>query len=237
LLGFAAPTRPRCSKSITAADFFRDTPWFNIPTERLGNILIEPLYPRIGLLGGSGKPSKLAALAAARRKAAQEDKFGGPATASHLATQNAKAIDETVPGPATLSVERLDGPVVTIQNSPAILHNQHTSDPSNEFIRVKQPRRESDQKSDNDADDNIEALTPATERLQPYEEHTGHAKIQAPPSAFARTMLGSDADRVTEDNTHSFRYFSLPNSTDKNPFTGPSPDDVVLKAQTKGSVR
>ena len=53
---------------MAAADWFKDVPWFNIPPEREGVILAEPVYPPLRLLGGSAKPSKLAALAAARKK-------------------------------------------------------------------------------------------------------------------------------------------------------------------------
>lgn len=223
MLEYAAPTRPRCSAPITATDFFKDTPWFNIPTERKGRILLEPLYPQGGLLGGSGKPSKLAALAAARRKATQEDKSTGAA----LAPQDAKAIAETVPRLANMSIEPSDPAVVAIQLSPPIVQYRHISIPSNG----------SGQKPGSDTNDTIETVAPAKEYLKTSREHVGCIDIQAPPSAFAKTMLGAHAERVTEDNTHSSRYFSLPSNTDNNTFTGPSPDDVVLKAQAKGSVR
>jgi hypothetical protein len=51
-----------------ADDFFWDVPWLNVPESRLGTITMEPRYPSIGLLGGS----KLAALAAARKKRQEE---------------------------------------------------------------------------------------------------------------------------------------------------------------------
>ena len=69
--------KSHCSVRLSASEFFKDCPWLNIPPERRGEILVEPLYPRGGLLGGSstqggGKPSKLAALAASRRKKENE---------------------------------------------------------------------------------------------------------------------------------------------------------------------
>src|ERR1700709_1407075 len=66
-----------CSKPFSFAEFFKDSPWLNIPPERQ-TIFLAPLYPRGGLLGGSSdgtpKMSKLQALAAARKKKAQEQK-------------------------------------------------------------------------------------------------------------------------------------------------------------------
>ncbi|OAX78671.1 translation elongation factor Tu [Emergomyces africanus] len=63
---------PTCPEPFSAADFFKDSPWLNVPASRKADILIEPLYPPLGLLGGapepSGKVSKLAALAARKRK-------------------------------------------------------------------------------------------------------------------------------------------------------------------------
>ena len=67
------------SAPFSAKDFFHDTPWLNVPPHRRGEILIEPLYPSAGLLGGSsssgaGKVSKLAALAAKRKQRDAEKK-------------------------------------------------------------------------------------------------------------------------------------------------------------------
>lgn len=54
--------------------FWDDAPWGKIAHDRLADIIIEPTYPRGGLLGGSGagKTSKLAALAKARKAAAEK---------------------------------------------------------------------------------------------------------------------------------------------------------------------
>jgi elongation factor 1 alpha-like protein len=62
------------SKRFSTMDFFKDTPWLNVPIERQ-SVFIAPPYLRGGLLGGSSdktpKISKLQALAAARKKNAQ----------------------------------------------------------------------------------------------------------------------------------------------------------------------
>ena len=76
-----------CNVRLPASTFFNDCPWFNIPEERRGEILVEPLHRHGGLLGGAssqgdGKPSKLAVLAAARRKKGNEDQSGNSANSS-----------------------------------------------------------------------------------------------------------------------------------------------------------
>lgn len=63
------------SNSATAM-FFADMPWMNIPGDRK-TVFVPPPRPRGGLLGGSSggtKMSKLQALAAARKKKTQETK-------------------------------------------------------------------------------------------------------------------------------------------------------------------
>ncbi|KAI9842889.1 MAG: Hsp70 suppressor, GTPase facilitates ribosomal subunit dissociation, partial [Thelocarpon superellum] len=71
---------PRKKPAFSAADFFQDSPWFNIPLACRGELISEPLCPHGGLLGGSSsgskstKPSKLAALAEARKKKDEEKK-------------------------------------------------------------------------------------------------------------------------------------------------------------------
>ncbi|KAH6843116.1 hypothetical protein B0I37DRAFT_212366 [Chaetomium sp. MPI-CAGE-AT-0009] len=60
----------------STSHFFQDMPWGNIPKHR-ETTFIAPQMPRGGLLGGSGAPpkmSKLQALAAARKKKAEEKK-------------------------------------------------------------------------------------------------------------------------------------------------------------------
>jgi len=216
---------------MTAADFFRDTPWLNVPNERRGNIMVESLYPRGGLLGGSGepaKPSKLAALAAARKKA-QEDKK----------TASVDASGAKEPGTSVSLLEKL------------------SIRPKKEVASSKQSGPSDDLKRKLSTSSSREAPARGISRLKPQEETVIEAVVEpktqlpekqpvaavpdlrAAPSTFARTMLGSthNPPPVTEDSMISLPYPRLAAATDRNPFAGPSPDDVVLNAQTKGSKR
>src|SRR5204863_9800194 len=63
--------------------------------------------------------------------------------------------------------------------------------------------------------------------------------VQAQPSEFARAMLGYSID--AEDSPAPTRLFSMPYAditeiNELNAFAGPSPDDVVTSAQSKGSI-
>lgn len=72
----STPTTVSFKHRTWTSDFFRDMPWGNIPKHRETTFIAPPI-PRGGLFGGSGAPpkmSKLQALAAARKKKAEEKK-------------------------------------------------------------------------------------------------------------------------------------------------------------------
>lgn len=74
-----AVTNGQNTGRMNAADWFKDVPWFNLPPTMSGQLIMEPMRPALRLLGGSsssGKPSKLAALAAARKKKEAEQNLG-----------------------------------------------------------------------------------------------------------------------------------------------------------------
>ena len=229
---------------FSAADFFRDSPWLNVPAHRKADILIEPLYPRLGLLGGApgsgGKVSKLAALAAARKK-----KEGDKASTAAPA-QNAEA-DKT-PAPSTeqkgasLSLrERLAGngkiPKPEGAQSPRPLgkltrlgsHSPQKT-PSPELIK----QNGTSQVNSENVQEEItaEPLVKEEEKAQPT------VNIRASPSTFASTIVGDvTRPKMTEPSPLFSTSLDLmeiygQNLTEPFDFTGPSPDDVVLNAQS-----
>lgn len=182
-------------------------PWLNTPLERHAT-LIAPLYPRGGLLGGSPdvapKMSKLQALAAARKKKAQEQKSSGSTGVEQpMANLNLNQAGE---GASKLSSTR-GFPLRKRKDS-----NPHEKAP----IPIE---REPEQSSED---------TPM--ETPPLD--------QAEPSAFANTMFSSTSASSTRRNQANL--FTLPynvsaTTTIADPFAGPSPDDVVMAAQSKGS--
>ncbi|KAJ5051648.1 uncharacterized protein L3040_001423 [Drepanopeziza brunnea f. sp. 'multigermtubi'] len=196
-----------CEEAFSCANFFRDMPWLNTPMDRQAEFL-APLHPRGGLLGGSSdgapKMSKLQALAAARKKKAQEQKSSeGSGMDKSMAdlTLNSSA-DKEQPFPSTKSTSR-GFPVRKRKDS-----NPHEKT----------------------------AKAPPVERggPEPTTPVEGPPVDQAEPSAFANTMFSSPTS--TAPSTSSL--FSLPYSSTAapitaDPFAGPSPDDVVIAAQSK----
>jgi elongation factor 1 alpha-like protein len=234
------PTASIPSSHFSAKDFFRDSPWLNVPAHRKGEILIEPLCPRLGLLGGalesSGKVSKLAALAAARKKK-ETDKAASavPTTPGLAGTPERAPVESKL---ASLSLrERLAGngkgqrPAESGQLPRTLGRGTPVDSPlaqkklSPEPTKLKSPEI---------------PVEPAARKLSDAEEEKEQPKvnIRAPPSTFASTIVGANTrPQITEpshlySNTVDLMQIYGQDLTEPFDFAGPSPDDVVLNAQS-----
>lgn len=203
---FAGYSNEPCSNSFSAKDFFKDMPWLQTPLDRQATF-IAPLYPRGGLLGGSSggapKMSKLQALAAARKKKAQEQKSSGStgveAPMANLTLDSSKS-PEQKPGSSSRGFP------------------QRKRKDTNPHEKAPTPiERESSKEESHD----IPFETPPLD--------------QAEPSAFANTMFSTPSRPSQPPDS----FFTLPYNAapipNTDPFAGPSPDDVVMAAQSKGS--
>ena len=191
-------------------------PWLDTPQDRQA-VFIAPLHPS-GLLGGSSegapKMSKLQALAAARKKKAQEQKSNGSSGVEKpVADLSLNSSSEKEKGPASPTKS-------TSRGFP--IRKRKDSNPHEKVTKLTQADREPEPPQDVAMED------PALD--------------QAEPSAFANTMFSSSSSPTTKKpRPNSSNLFSLPyNSntaapTSAGPFAGPSPDDVVIAAQSKGS--
>ncbi|WEW58172.1 hypothetical protein PRK78_003640 [Emydomyces testavorans] len=225
-----------CSAPFSTRDFFKDSPWLNIPLHRKADILIEPLYPRIGLLGGaqegSGKMSKLAALAAARKKKESEkNKVNGGATAigpspSLVETQrstsislldrlvsNGKAKEGREARPSKFPLRKTDRGSI-----PGPQGKQVTS--------LGEPRKTL-QKPD--------YPVPKSPVSHPEKEMTPSIDIFAQPSSFATALVGDRTSRrplcYLSHNIDILKLYGQNLAKIFN-FAEPSPDDVVVNAQS-----
>ena len=210
--------------------------------------MIKPMYPRGGLPGGSpsqessGNPSKLAALAAARRK---------------------KENDKPVEGGSNSSVALLDklgrnGPFSAASTVRSVRKEQTTDGQNPSPLTHKLAPRKYPSKRYAGLDDSEPVVSKArVESPKPLDAAPGESSESpaipaALPSAFARTILGlpaavsrdTDPHCALEDSLHQLHMvdYALPHGslteTESNAFTGPSPDDVILKAQnSKGPAR
>jgi elongation factor 1 alpha-like protein len=193
-------------------------------------------HPVGGLLGGTSKPSKLAALAAARKKKEEERRQAGPSTGPLESSRTISLLDR-------LGSKKEIAPVLApALNKPA----QRRAEPEQPAFTVPvRTKRQSSfiQETQIEPAKTIEATEPPLKR-QAIQD------LRAQPSAFAQALfgfLGSDGGAALDIQSTVSRNsplrnlsFTLPyvDSVEQlpaNPFAGPSPDDIVLAAQSKGS--
>ncbi|KAF7892059.1 hypothetical protein EAF00_008361 [Botryotinia globosa] len=212
--------------TLYAKSFFADTPWFKIPFERLAKFTPPPQLPG-GLLGGSSggapKMSKLQALAAARKKKAQEQQSLSLEVEKPMANLS---LDQTGGGSST---ELHDVQSIASSSDSLSKDAKHGGFPlrkrkdSNPHEKVLKPQPTSrGHKTE---------IAPAVEESSPV--------YQASPSAFASTMFqtASASPRRPSENNFTMPYTSEVLIMPANPFSGPSPDDVVIAAQSKAAVK
>ena len=227
-----------CPGRYTAADFFQGISWLNVPKSRLANITIEPLYTRGGLLGGNpdnGAPkvSKLAALAASRKRKENEAKAGGGASSSVALLDklgNKKSSDQARSAELLRPLDKGD-----------ILERKPSKTTANIPVRSYPSRR---RRSATPPKDQTKPEKSAEKRTD--EKTVRPDRIFSTPSPFAATLFGSKINRpdlsaaATSQSTlfESSLVFGYQH-TEPNAFSGPSPDDVVAKAQSssKGAKR
>ena len=242
---YSIPSPTTCSQTahFSAAEFFRDSPWLNVPAHRKADILVEPLYPRMGLLGGAqesnGKVSKLAALAAARKKKEGEKQ---PAGATPVATT--PSVDKT----PELSSTGPKGSPLTLRER--LAGNGKPQKPSDGLSSLRSLGKESPAASPlkkKPSPDLNKPQVPAEPepKEQTKEDMVDHKEkeepevnIRAPPSGFASTIVGdSTRPMMTEPSTLHSNTVDLmkiygQDLTEPFDFAGPSPDDAVVNAQS-----
>ncbi|KAH9885042.1 hypothetical protein F4778DRAFT_761735 [Xylariomycetidae sp. FL2044] len=233
--GFFHDNQPLQHSSLV--DFFHDMPWGNIPQHRVATFT-EPTMRPGGLLGGSsapsGKMSKLQALAAARKKKADDQKSSRKSEQGELKEITQK-IDRLPLGEKTKPLQENlrpstmpDAAKPDVKSSPKasglpILDSMHNNSTKEMSISDRLPIAE---------DTGIKHRTFLRTARSPA------APEPAAPSAFAQALLGpvtsSVASATTLRNQYPFPYMSYTESV-VDAFSGPSPDDIVLAAQSKAS--
>lgn len=167
--------------------------------------------------------SKLQALAAARKKKAQEQRGGGDASEDKsLASLHT---NKHSPGEEPGAAEAESTKSTLLEKPP----------PRGFPLRKRKVVDEHDSrpKAPVATEDREPNLPP---NLPPSPEDIPFAR-QVEPSSFASTMFSSSSQpaRKAGDNLFTLPTATVTASTAANPFAGPSPDDIVIAAQSKGS--
>lgn len=233
---------PPATAHFSAADFFRDCPWLNIPSHRKSDILIEPLYPRLGLLGGAsengGKLSKLAALAAARKKKEGEKAPSRPETSTPSTPkfEQPKTSSLDHPGTARSLRDRLAASgrsTPKASEGPASLRRLATPNSSSPPT-PKRPESDTKKPSASEVSESMQKMVLEAKEPEPQQPVP---TIRASPSTFASTIVGAATGPTAAEPSHlhsnSSDLLRIYGQDHAEPFdfAAPSPDDVVLDAQ------
>ena len=196
---------PPVTMPSNAEDFFADIPWGKVPAHRLGVITVDEPHFRGGLLGGS---SKLAALAAKRRKEREE---------AQAASNVNGETDAAVAMLDKLTVKSKDG------TTPA-----HEADRPSRISKYTARKRSPSPKSEAP----VEEIAPEPEAPKPAIE-VEHPAQRATASMFASTLCGTSHPARSSDILQEFPapYSHYKDYQNARPFDGPSPDDIVRAAQ------
>ena len=206
---------------------FDDMPWLNVPHHRQAVLLAPPRPRGGGLLGGGEAPkmSKLQALAAARKKKA-EDKKGQDRTAQVEGSMKRMSITE---GPSKESTDSSPNPAKRQKNTENDTLEPRQTETSSQSAAISQTKQ-----LDASRDDVAAQPTSLASPSPPAVVQVSVARSY--PSVFAQTLCGSapDARRANRSDVFAMPYASSP-AFRAEAFSEPSPDDIVLAAQAKGS--
>lgn len=206
----------------TMAAFFSDMPWLNIPEHRKTKFISPPRI-RGGLLGGSSTPkmSKLQALAAARKRKAEEE--------ASLVILPKKELVSAAEG------QKKEAP------QPNAESKGKTEDIPRKKSRNESAPQEEPRKDDTQENNSKRLFSrPLTDGAS--DEHNTMAR----PSAFAQVLCFGSAlvapkasslapHSVPGDVLPPWAAFTTPEAL-REAFEQPSPDDVVLAAQSKSAL-
>lgn len=194
------------------AHFF-DMPWLQTPGHRQ-TTFIAPWAPPGGLLGGSeGAPkmSKLQALAAARKKKTEQKKE------QEKELQAEKGMkDLSISSPKPIEKTKQAAPAASSTPPPMGRASQSTGELS--------------------SNSNHPASAHLDHSMDDVESQVNMASHRPAPSAFAQTLIGS-APGGSQKHTQDVFAMAYASSSSylASAFSEPSPDDIVLAAQAKGS--
>ncbi|KAI1380283.1 hypothetical protein F4677DRAFT_441599 [Hypoxylon crocopeplum] len=217
------------ARHISFAGFFNDMPWLNIPKDR-ETMFIEPTRTGGGLLGGAsttGKMSKLQALAAARKKKADEQRSG--VGQLNEVTQKLSSLP---------AISRQ--PVSAKENvrPPARSSGETTSDLGTGTTKVlRGVGYEGAKARHNPVQGQLDAFKDKPANPPPPTDRLSVApplRIAA-PSPFAQALIGpANTSTTPMPRYYPFPYMNFTSSV-TDAFSAPSPDDVVLTAQSQAS--
>lgn len=213
---------PSREPPISMAAFFADMPWLNIPDDRK-TVFLRPPRARGGLLGGSSTPkmSKLQALAAARKRKADEEAALVILPKKERTTREEKPIREVLQPKALDNMDQKD----TFREKAANEAVQQAETRQNDHKDAIPQGLVSRPLTDGASDEQVTMARPSA-----------FAQVLCFGSALATPMAPLPAPRsIQVDALPPWAAFTTPEAL-REAFEQPSPDDVVLAAQSKSAL-
>lgn len=221
-------TREPTTRPSSMSDFFADMPWQNIPEHRR-TVFVKPPRPRGGLLGGlpaASKPSKLAALAAARKRKAEEATIAKPPKeeGNGLAQTLRRETSDGQPSQHRDDVSRIQ----------AIHRSNADSSPEGNIYKRHTPVE--DTNTEGETRQESSTISPMEIQVDGASD-TDVKPCMANPSAFAKVLCFKSASETPRPNRVYYPPWLAFTTSEAlhEAFEKPSPDDVVLAAQSQGS--
>lgn len=198
--------------------------------------MVEPLFPRLGLLGGSpeagGKVSKLAALAAKRK---QKDEEKAPVAKEAPATPQTEGTgSSSVESSAPRSLrERLATTSKSPKPSEGLAGLRRKPETAASPVTKKPSAPKPEPEKAQAVPENHAAEEPSDAALP----GPSAPNMRAPPSMFASAIVGNASGPTAAEPSHlqsnNVDLLDIYGQSHAEPFdfADPSPDDVVLNAQ------
>jgi elongation factor 1 alpha-like protein len=225
---------------------FMDMPWLNVPQHRLATFT-EPYCPPGGLLGGgegAPKMSKLQALAAERKKKNEMKKEQEKAAQAEAGLKDLSISDQVPnlkenqpPSSAAKRQKLSDGSSGLSKSLRPVIDKAPQPQPERETaVKAQEYSPAShDQSPETATDMSADKTTPSAFASALF----GPPPVipnRAEPSAFAQTLFGPAPGDGTKRKQDVFAMpYTMSSAYNASVFSEPSPDDVVLAAQAKGS--
>jgi elongation factor 1 alpha-like protein len=237
---------------MSIAAMFNDMPWGNIPQDRV-TVFIEPQRPRGGLLGGSGtapKLTKLQQLALARKKKAEEQQSSEEQAEDarqrlgELSVREAQSLkaNRASDGGGFIKRQKLsDTNAAGRMQAPESVSAVGDKTPISAKSTSRTSRSANEKTANTEESPAPETATPSSSTGTEFGSAPNEvtpAPEMAQPSTFAQTLFGAAS---VEPKPPATKFFALPYMAFcpslADAFSKPSPDDVVLAAQAKGSIK
>ena len=231
-----SPTDEPSGRQKQAREFFQDVPWGQVPSHRLGTLSHVSNIPRIGLCGGAPKMSKLSQMRAKRQV---QSESSDPAQSSQKNPSSVLNLLESL----SLSEDSVSQTETSAVKASSLAESMTPKQKLS--FRSRKPDHEPAQKIEEKPNEDCDMLPIAVPDAAPRWTPTPFAIVLC-RNGESSNFHGSRKEDITLETSpvldpeplrFQVPYLSSESFRKANPFSRPSPDDIVLAAQSKGALK